>query len=155
MDLNFKKYKKLVFKIRGDKMKNIVETAIGAGSFKTLVKAVKEAGLVEALSGSGPFTVFAPSDDAFSKIPRRDLENLLKDKKGLASVLKYHVVQGKLWASNVTKMTSVKTLQGGNLSIEITGGVRINDANVMQADIECSNGIIHVIDSVLMPALTA
>jgi uncharacterized surface protein with fasciclin (FAS1) repeats len=132
-------------------MKNIVETAIGAGQFNTLVAAVKAAGLVETLSGKGPFTVFAPNDAAFAKIPKATLDGLLKDKAKLTAVLTYHVVSGKVMAKDVMKMKSAKTLQGGSLTIDTSDGVKVDGAKVIQADIEVSNGVCHVIDTVLMP----
>jgi uncharacterized surface protein with fasciclin (FAS1) repeats len=132
-------------------MKNIVETAIEAGQFNTLVAAVKAAGLVETLSGPGPFTVFAPNDAAFAKIPKATLDGLLKDKAKLTAILTYHVVSGKVMAKDVMKMKSAKTLQGGSLTIDTSDGVKVNGAKVIQADIEVSNGVCHVIDSVLMP----
>ena len=132
-------------------MKNIVETAIGAGQFNTLVAAVKAAGLVETLSGTGPFTVFAPNDAAFAKIPKATLDGLLKDKAKLTAVLTYHVVSGKVLAKDVMKMKSAKTLQGGSLTIDTSDGVKVDGAKVIQADIEVSNGVCHMIDTVLMP----
>lgn len=132
-------------------MKNIVETAIDAGSFKTLVTAVQAAGLVDTLSGAGPFTVFAPTDEAFAKIPKETLDAVLADKAKLTAILTYHVVAGKVMASDVMGLTSANTVQGGEVKIDTTDGVMINDAKVVQADIECTNGVIHVIDSVLMP----
>lgn len=132
-------------------MKNIVETAIEAGQFNTLVAAVKAAGLVETLSGKGPFTVFAPNDAAFAKLPKGTVEGLLKDKAKLTAVLTYHVVSGKVLAKDVMKIKSAKTLQGGSLTIDTTDGVKVNGAKVIQADIEVSNGVCHMIDSVLMP----
>lgn len=132
-------------------MKNIVETAIEAGQFTTLVAAVKAAGLVETLSGKGPFTVFAPNDAAFAKIPKATLDGLLKDKAKLTAVLTYHVVSGKVMAKDVMKMKSAKTLQGGSLTIDTSDGVKVDGAKVIQADIEVSNGVCHMIDTVLMP----
>ena len=132
-------------------MQNIVETAVAAGSFKTLVTAVQVAGLVDTLSGAGPFTVFAPTDEAFAKIPKETLDAVLADKAKLTAILTYHVVAGKVMASDVMSLTSAKTVQGGEVKIDTTDGVMINNAKVVQADIECSNGVIHVIDSVLMP----
>jgi len=131
--------------------KNIVETAIEAGSFQTLVAAVEAAGLVETLSGTGPFTVFAPTDEAFSKIPKETLEAILADKEKLSAILTYHVVSGKVMASDVVNIKEAETVQGGKLSIDATNGVKINDANVIKPDIETSNGVIHVIDTVLLP----
>lgn len=132
-------------------MANIVETAVAAGTFKTLVAAVTEAGLVETLSGPGPFTVFAPSDDAFAKLPAGTVEALLKDKAKLTSILTYHVVSGKHLAADVIKLKTVKTVQGQDASINVDGGASINDAKITATDIETSNGVIHVIDTVIMP----
>ncbi|MBA4075311.1 MAG: fasciclin [Cyanobacteria bacterium PR.023] len=132
-------------------MANIVETAVAAGTFKTLVAAVTEAGLVETLSGPGPFTVFAPSDDAFAKLPAGTVEALLKDKAKLTSILTYHVLPGKHLAADVIKLKAVKTVQGQDASINVDGGASINDAKITATDIETSNGVIHVIDTVIMP----
>lgn len=134
--------------------KDVVDTAVAAGSFQTLVAAVKAAGLVETLKGAGPFTVFAPSDEAFAKLPKETLESLLKpENKGmLTSILTYHVVPGKVMASAVTKIDFAQTVQGGALRIEASdAGVTIDGARVVKADIECANGVIHVIDRVVMP----
>lgn len=131
--------------------KNIVETAQDSDSFNTLVQAVQEAELVETLSGEGPFTVFAPTDEAFDKLPEGTLEELLNDKEKLRKVLTYHVVSGKYMANEVVEMDSIKTVQGENLSITANGGVMVNDANVTQTDIESSNGVIHAIDKVILP----
>jgi uncharacterized surface protein with fasciclin (FAS1) repeats len=133
-------------------MKNIVETAVEAGSFKTLVTAVTEAGLVETLSGAGPFTVFAPTDEAFAKIPADTIAAVLADKAKLTAILTYHVVAGKVMAADVVGMTSATTVQGGTVKIDASNGVKINDATIVTTDIETSNGVIHVIDTVLMPA---
>jgi len=132
-------------------MANIVETAIAAGSFKTLVAAVKAAGLVETLSGKGPFTVFAPTDDAFSKLPAGTIEGLLKDIPKLKSILTYHVVAGKVTAADVMKLKTAKTVQGQNVSIDTKGGVKIEGANAVKADVMADNGVIHVIDKVILP----
>jgi uncharacterized surface protein with fasciclin (FAS1) repeats len=132
-------------------MANIVETAIAAGSFKTLVTAVKAAGLVETLSGKGPFTVFAPTDDAFAKLPAGTVEGLLKDIPKLKSVLTYHVVAGKVTAADVMKLATAKTVQGQNVSIDTKAGVKIEGANVVKADVMADNGVIHVIDKVILP----
>ena len=135
-----------------DAGKDIVETAVGAGNFNTLVTAVKAAGLVETLKGEGPFTVFAPTDEAFAKVPKEKLEALLKDKKALAAVLTYHVVPGKVMAADVVKLDSAKTVQGKSINIVTRNGmVKINEANVLKADIVCRNGVIHVIDTVILP----
>lgn len=134
------------------KMKDIVDTAVSAGSFNTLVTAVKAAGLVDALKGAGPFTVFAPNDAAFKKLPAGTLDAVLKDKNKLTDILKYHVVPGKIMAADVVKQRSLKTLEGKPLSVDASGGkVMINNAQVIKPDIMCNNGIIHVIDSVLLP----
>lgn len=132
--------------------KTIVETAVAAGSFKTLVKAVEAADLVSVLQGPGPYTVFAPTDEAFAAIPKEKLDALLKDKKQLAAVLTYHVVPGKVMAADVVKVDSAKTVQGQKVMVKATGEtVKVNDAKVVKTDIVCSNGVIHVIDAVLMP----
>jgi uncharacterized surface protein with fasciclin (FAS1) repeats len=132
--------------------KNIVETAVAAGEFSTLDKAVKAADLAETLQGEGPFTVFAPTDDAFAKVPKEQLDALLKDKKALAAVLTYHVVPGKVTAADVVKIDSAKTVEGHKLNVKTKQGtVMINNAKVTKADIMCSNGVIHVIDAVLLP----
>jgi uncharacterized surface protein with fasciclin (FAS1) repeats len=130
---------------------DIVDTAVAAGSFNTLVTAVKAAGLVETLKGPGPFTVFAPTDEAFAKLPAGTLDALLKDKAKLAKVLTYHVVSGKVMAADVVKLTSAKTVAGQNVKIDAAKGVKVNNANVVKTDIETSNGVIHVIDTVLIP----
>jgi len=132
-------------------MENIVETAIHAGSFKTLVTAVQAAGLVETLSGPGPFTVFAPTGAAFAKLPKGTVESLLKDKAKLTGILTYHVVPGKVMAADVVKLDSAKTVQGQNLIISSNGDVKVNAARVIKTDIQCSNGVIHIIDSVVLP----
>jgi uncharacterized surface protein with fasciclin (FAS1) repeats len=132
-------------------VKNIVETAVESGKFNTLVAAVKAAGLVETLSGNGPFTVFAPNDDAFAKLPAGTVEDLLKDKEKLTAILTYHVVSGKYVAADVMNMKSAKTLQGGEVKIDTSNGVMVNDAKVIATDIMCTNGVCHMIDSVLMP----
>jgi uncharacterized surface protein with fasciclin (FAS1) repeats len=132
--------------------KNIVETAIAAGQFNTLVTAVQEAGLVETLSGEGPFTVFAPTDEAFAKIPEADLNALLADKEALTNVLTYHVVAGKVKAADVVNLTEAETVQGSTIDIQVDGDtVMIDNARVIQTDIKTSNGIIHVIDTVITP----
>ena len=133
-------------------MANIVEVATNAGTFKTLVAAITAAGLGETLSGPGPFTVFAPSDDAFAKLPAGTVEGLLKDVPALTKILTYHVVSGKVMAAEAAKLQSAKSLQGGDLKIAASNGVKINDATVTATDIDASNGVIHVIDTVLMPA---
>ncbi len=136
-------------------MKDIVDTAVGAGSFKTLVAAVTAAGLVDTLKGSGPFTVFAPTDEAFAKLPPGTVEALLKDIPKLTSILTYHVVSGKVLAADVVKLDGqeAKTVQGGSVKISTKGGVKLNGtANVVTTDIACSNGVIHVIDGVILPA---
>jgi len=133
-------------------MKNIIETAIDNADFSTLVTAIKEAGLVETLSSTGPFTVFAPTNEAFAKIPEETLKELLADKTKLTSVLTYHVVAGKVMSEDIAKITEEKTVQGSNIKIDTKDGVMINNAKVTKVDIECLNGVIHVIDTVLMPA---
>jgi len=130
--------------------KDIVDTAVGAGTFKTLAAALTAAGLVDTLKGKGPFTVFAPTDEAFAKIPKADLDALLKDKAKLTAVLTYHVVSGKVMAADV-KAGKVKTVQGSELTVTTTGGVKVNNANVLKTDIVADNGVIHVIDTVVIP----
>ncbi|MDG6998700.1 MAG: fasciclin domain-containing protein [Nitrososphaerota archaeon] len=142
-------------------MNNIVETAVSAGSFQTLVTAVKAAGLVDALSGPGPFTVFAPNDEAFAKLPAGTVESLLKDITKLRSILTYHVVSGSVSSSEVQRLTtggqtpSVNTLQGSPVKLKMNGmfnkSAYVNDAKVISADVRASNGIIHVIDRVILP----
>ena len=129
---------------------DIVDTAVKAGNFKTLVAAVQAAGLVETLKGPGPFTVFAPTDEAFAKIPKATLDGLLADKAALTKVLTYHVVPGKVMAKDV-KAGKVKTVQGQELTITTTGGVMVDNAKVTATDIAADNGVIHVIDTVVMP----
>lgn len=131
---------------------DIVDTAVAAGNFQTLVSAVEAAGLVDTLKGEGPFTVFAPTDEAFAKIPEDQLNSLLANKTQLTAVLTYHVVAGKVMSTDLTNDMAVKTVQGENVTITLAdGGVMVNDAKVVQADIECTNGVIHAIDTVLMP----
>jgi transforming growth factor-beta-induced protein len=138
-------------------LKDIVDTAVGAGSFKTLATALTEAGLIDTLKGKGPFTVFAPTDEAFAKVPKEALEALLKDKAKLTAVLTYHVVAGKVMAADVMKMKDgdkVKTVQGKEFNLGLKDGkVMVNGANVVKTDIEATNGVIHVIDSVIMPPM--
>ncbi len=135
--------------------KDIVDTAVAAGSFTTLVAAVKAAGLVETLKGDGPFTVFAPTDEAFAKLPEGTVETLLKpeNKDKLIAILTYHVVAGKVLAADVVKLESAETVQGQSVKIMThDGSVMINDATVVAADIMTSNGVIHVIDTVILPS---
>jgi uncharacterized surface protein with fasciclin (FAS1) repeats len=131
---------------------DIVETAVAAGSFKTLATALKAAGLVDTLKSKGPFTVFAPTDAAFARLPKGTLEALLKDKEKLTAILTYHVVPGDVRAADVVKLDKARTVQGQDVTIDAADGVKINDANVIKADIACSNGVIHVIDAVLLPS---
>lgn len=136
---------------------DIVDTAIGAGQFKTLTAALEAAGLVDALKGSGPFTVFAPTDEAFAKLPAGTVDSLLKpeNKEKLKAILLYHVVSGNVPASKVLKLNgrSVKTLQGGAIKVRTKHGVKVNDAKVITTDVNASNGVIHVIDTVLIPLM--
>ena len=134
----------------GANAKDIVDTAVSAGTFKTLATALQAAGLVDTLKGKGPFTVFAPTDEAFAKIPKAQLDALLADKAKLTSVLTYHVVPGAAMAKDV-KAGKLKTVQGGDLNVTTDGGVRINGAQVTKADIVADNGVIHVIDQVVLP----
>ena len=130
--------------------KDIVDTAVAAGQFKTLATALQAAGLVDTLKGPGPFTVFAPTDEAFAKVPKDQLDALLKDKAKLTAVLTYHVVPGKVMAADV-KAGKVKTVQGSELTVATSGGVMVDSAKVVKTDIVASNGVIHVIDSVVIP----
>jgi uncharacterized surface protein with fasciclin (FAS1) repeats len=134
--------------------KDIVDTAVSAGQFKTLASALEAAGLVETLKGDGPFTVFAPTDEAFAKLPAGTLENLLKpeNKDQLVAILTYHVVPGKVEAADVVKLNEAKTVNGKMINIKVKGDTAmVNDAKVTKADIGASNGVIHVIDSVILP----
>ena len=142
------------FSMAGSKntsQKDIVDTAVAAGSFNTLVAAVRAADLVEVLKSDGPFTVFAPTDEAFAKLPEGTVEALLADKEALIKVLTYHVVPGKVTAAEVAKIDSAKTVQGQSIRIDTSSGVKVNDANVIMADVMASNGVIHVIDAVILP----
>lgn len=130
--------------------KDIVDTAVAAGSFKTLATALTAAGLIDTLKGKGPFTVFAPTDEAFAKIPKADLDALLADKAKLTAVLTYHVVPGKVMAKDV-KAGKVKTVQGSEITVTTAGGVMVDAAKVIKTDIGADNGVIHVIDSVILP----
>ncbi len=136
------------------KQADIVDTAVAAGQFKTLATALQAAGLVETLKGKGPFTVFAPTDEAFAKLPAGTVENLLKpeNKAELTKILTYHVVAGKVKAADVVKLSEAKTVEGRTVAISAKdGGVKVNDANVVSTDIMATNGVIHVIDSVILP----
>ena len=130
--------------------KDIVDTAVAAGNFKTLATALTAAGLIDTLKGKGPFTVFAPTDEAFAKVPKADLDALLADKAKLTAVLTYHVVPGKVMAKDV-KAGKVKTVQGSEITVTTAGGVMVDKARVTATDIVADNGVIHVIDSVIMP----
>lgn len=134
---------------------DIVDTAVGAGNFTTLVAAVEAAGLVDTLKGEGPFTVFAPTDEAFAALPAGTVEDLLKpeNKDKLVSILTYHVVPGKVMSGDLTEGMKAATVQGGEVTITLDGGAKVNGANVTTADIEATNGVIHVIDAVIMPAM--
>lgn len=135
---------------------DIVDTAVAAGSFNTLAAALKAAGLVDTLKGAGPFTVFAPTDEAFAKLPKGTVEDLLKpeNKAKLTAILTYHVVPGKVMAADVVKLTSAKTVQGSSAKIAVKDGkVTIDGANVVKTDIAASNGVIHVVDSVILPKM--
>jgi uncharacterized surface protein with fasciclin (FAS1) repeats len=139
---------------QASKQKDIVDTAVGAGSFGTLATAVTKAGLIETLKGKGPFTVFAPTDDAFAKLPEGTVAELIKpeNKDKLTAILTYHVVAGKVMAADVVKLSEAETVQGSKVKIEVKDGkVYVDGAQVVKADIECSNGVIHVIDSVILP----
>ena len=134
--------------------KDIVDTAVSAGSFKTLAAALKAADLVDTLKGKGSFTVFAPTDEAFAKLPAGTVESLLKPENNakLTAILTYHVVPGKVLAKDVVKLSEAKTVQGSSVKIEVSGGkVKVGGANVVKTDIACANGVIHVIDAVMLP----
>ncbi len=133
-------------------MADIVDTAVNAGSFGTLVAAVKAAGLVDTLKGAGPFTVFAPTDEAFAKLPAGTVDALLKDIPKLKKILTYHVVSGKVLAADVVKLKSAKTVEGTEVKINSSNGVKVNDSTVTTADVAADNGVIHIIDTVLIPA---
>jgi len=137
--------------VQAQSQKDIVDTAVAAGSFKTLAAALQAAGLVDTLKGKGPFTVFAPTDEAFAKIPKAALDALIADKAKLTKVLTYHVVAGKVMAADVMKLKEAKTVEGQMVKIDTSNGVMINNAKVIKADVEASNGVIHVIDTALMP----
>ena len=144
----------LLMTVSVSKANDIVDTAIAAGSFNTLVAAVQAADLVDTLKGEGPFTVFAPTDEAFAALPAGTVDNLLlpENKDQLVAVLTYHVIPGRVMSADIAGQTlSVETVQGGELEIDATSGVMINDATVVTADVEASNGVIHVIDTVLLP----
>ncbi len=130
---------------------DIIETAVAAGTFSTLATALTAAGLIDTLKGAGPFTVFAPTNDAFAKIPAADLKALLEDKAALTKVLTYHVVAGKVMAADVVKLKEAKSVQGSMIAIDATAGVKVNTATVTATDILATNGVIHVIDTVIMP----
>jgi uncharacterized surface protein with fasciclin (FAS1) repeats len=133
-------------------MSDIVDTAVSAGSFSTLAAALQAAGLVDTLKGAGPFTVFAPTDEAFAKLPAGTVDGLLKDIPQLKKILTYHVVSGKVMAADVAKMKSATTVEGSDVKIDVSNGVKVNNSMVTKADIAADNGVIHVIDSVLIPA---
>lgn len=132
-------------------MADIIDTAVGAGSFKTLAAALTAAGLVDTLKGAGPFTVFAPTDDAFAKLPEGTVDALLSDIPKLTKILTYHVVSGKVMAADVVNLTSAKTVEGSEVKIDAANGVKINDSKVTTPDVAADNGVIHIIDSVLIP----
>jgi uncharacterized surface protein with fasciclin (FAS1) repeats len=132
-------------------MADIVDTAVKAGSFSTLVAAIKAAKLVDTLKGAGPFTVFAPTDEAFAKLPDGTVDALLKDIPKLKKILTYHVVSGKVMAADVVKLKSAKTVEGSDVKIDASSGVKVNDATVSTPDVGADNGVIHIIDTVLIP----
>ncbi len=144
----------LTMSMSGAKAADIVDTAVSAGSFKTLVAAVQAAGLVDTLKGPGPFTVFAPTDEAFAKLPGGTVESLLKpeNKSKLVEILTYHVVPGKVMAKDIAgKKTMAKSVEGSEITVDATSGVKVDNATVVKADVAASNGVIHVIDAVIMP----
>ncbi len=133
-------------------MADIIDTAVNAGSFTTLAAALKAADLITTLKGAGPFTVFAPTDEAFAKLPAGTVDSLLKDLPKLKQILTYHVVAGKVMAADVVKLKSATTVQGSDVKIDASHGVKINDATVTTPDVAADNGVIHIIDTVLLPA---
>jgi len=132
-------------------MKNLVQTAIAEGNFKTLIRVIQETGLVDILSIEGPFTIFAPTDQAFAKLPKGTMEKLLKDKEKLTEILTYHVILDRVMVKQVIKIRKANTINGKDLSINTKNGVKIDKANIIKTDIECINGILHIIDEVLIP----
>ena len=132
-------------------MADIVDTAVNAGAFDTLIAAVKTAGLVDTLKGTGPFTIFAPTDDAFAKLPHGTIDALLNDIPLLTKILTYHVVTDKIMSTDALNLNSIPTVEGSALSIEASNGIKVNDATIVTPDVEADNGVIHVIDSVLIP----
>ncbi len=132
---------------------DIVDTAVGAGTFTTLVAAVQAAGLVDTLKGEGPFTVFAPTDEAFAALPAGTVEGLLADPAALAAILTYHVVAGRVMSTDLTEGMTAPTVNGADITITLEGGAKVNGANITAADIEATNGVIHVIDTVIMPPM--
>lgn len=145
-------YGKNRYKQLGKNLANIVDTAVNAGSFSTLVTAIKAADLVDTLKGAGPFTVFAPTDEAFAKLPDGTVDALLKDIPKLKKILTYHVVSGKVMAADVVKLKSAKTVEGSEVKIDASSGsVKVNNATVATPDVAADNGVIHIIDTVLLP----
>jgi uncharacterized surface protein with fasciclin (FAS1) repeats len=132
-------------------MKNLVQTAIAEGNFKTLIRVIQETGFVDILSVEGPFTIFAPTDQAFAKLPKGTMEKLLKDKEKLTEILTYHVILDRVMVKQVLKIRKANTVNGKDLSINTKNGVKIDKANIIKTDIECINGILHIIDEVLIP----
>jgi uncharacterized surface protein with fasciclin (FAS1) repeats len=141
-----------IHKTQVKNMADIVDTAVSTGDFTTLVAAVKAANLVDTLKGKGPFTVFAPTDAAFAKLPEGTVDGLLKDIPKLKKILTYHVVSGKVMAADVTKLKSATTVEGSDVTIDASKGVKVNESTVTTADVAADNGVIHIIDTVLMPA---
>jgi uncharacterized surface protein with fasciclin (FAS1) repeats len=132
-------------------LKNLVETAINAGTFKTLIIALREAGLYDILSSEGPYTIFAPTDEAFSKLPNGTIENLLKDKEKLTDILTYHVIANRVFSKDVNNLHKADTINGKQVKINAGSNVKIDNAKIIKSDIKCTNGIIHIIDEVLFP----
>jgi len=132
-------------------VKNLIQTAIDTGNLKMLIKAVQEAGLIDVLSSEGPFTIFAPTDQAFAELPKKTIESLLNDKEKLTNILTYHVLLNTILIKQFIKIKNAKTVNGKNISIQTKNGFIIDNAKIIKKDIECSNGVIHVIDKVLIP----
>jgi uncharacterized surface protein with fasciclin (FAS1) repeats len=132
-------------------LKNLIETAINAGKFKTLIIALREAGLYDILSSEGPYTIFAPTDEAFSKLPDKTIDNLLKDKERLTDILTYHVIANRVFSKDVTSLQKANTINGKQVKIKTGNNVKIDNARIIKSDIKCTNGVIHIIDEVLLP----
>jgi uncharacterized surface protein with fasciclin (FAS1) repeats len=132
-------------------LKNLVETAINAGTFKTLIIALREAGLYDILSSEGPFTIFAPTDEAFSKLPNGTIEKIMKDKEKLTDILTYHIIPNRVFSKDVNSLQKADTINGKQVKIKTGNNVKIDNAKIIKSDIKCTNGVMHIIDEVLLP----